>query len=33
MGWSELQEGWGRLLKAILEQCCKVVIIMLSGAR
>ena len=29
MGWSELQESWGRLLKAILEQCCKVVVIML----
>ena len=32
MGWSELQEGWGRLLKAILELCCKVVVIMLNSS-
>ena len=32
MGWSVLQEGWGRLLKTILEQCCKVVVIMLHSS-
>ena len=32
MGWSVLQESWGRLLKAIPEQCCKVVVIMLHSS-
>ena len=32
MGWSVLQESWGRLLTTILEQCYKVVVIMLHSS-